>query len=46
MFTMRVLKHRNKLLREVVETFSVRLEQAPSNLLGSKMSLLVTGGLD
>lgn len=43
---MRVLKHRNKLLREVVETFSVRLGQALSNLVSSKMSLLVAGELD
>lgn len=33
MFTMRVLKRWNKLLREVVEIFSVKLGQALSILL-------------
>lgn len=40
MFTMRVFKQRNKLLREVMETFGVRLGQALSDLLESKLSLL------
>lgn len=46
MFTMRVFKQRNKLLREVMETFGVRLGQALSDLLESELSLLVAGGLD
>lgn len=46
MFTMRVLKHWNKLLREVVEMFRVRLDRALNILLESQMSLLVAEGLD
>jgi len=47
---MKVVKHRHRLPREVVdapslETFKARLDGALSNLLQLKMSLLVAGGL-
>ena len=47
-FTMRVMKHRHRLPREVVntpslETFKVRLDGALSNLIKLKMSLLTAG---
>ena len=51
-FTMRMVKHWNKLPREVVdapslETFKVRLDGALSNLIQLKMALLMAGaGLD
>ena len=50
-FTMRVVKHWNRLPREVVEspsleTFKARLDRALSNLVWLKMSLLTAGGLD
>jgi len=49
-FTVKVLKHCNGLLREVVDdpslgTFKVRLDEALSNLTELKMSLLTAGGL-
>jgi len=49
-FTMRVVKHRNRLPREVVEapsmeTFEARLDGALSNLIELKMPLLIAGGL-
>jgi len=49
-FTMRVVKHWNRLPREVVEapsleTFKARLDGALSNLVWLKMSLLAAGGL-
>jgi len=48
---MRVVKHWNRLPREVVdalflEIFKVRLDGAVSNLIELKMSLLTAGGLD
>ena len=47
---MRVVKHWNGLLREVVdapslETFKARLDGALTNLVELKMSLLTAGGL-
>ena len=50
-FTMRVVRHWNKLPREVVdapslETFKVRLDRALSNLVSWKMSLPTAGVLD
>jgi len=47
---MRVVKHRNRLPREVVEapsleTFQARLDGALSNLVWLKMSLLTAGRL-
>jgi len=49
-FTMSVVKHCNRLPREVVdapflETFKTRLDGALSNLMELKMSLLTAGGL-
>ena len=49
-FTMRVVKHWNRLPREIVEapyleTFQARLDGALSNLTKLKMSLLTAGGL-
>ena len=48
---MKVVRHWNRLPREVVddpslETFKVRLDEALSNLIQLKMSLLIAGGLD
>ncbi len=48
---MRVVEHWNRLPREVVdapslETFKARLDEALSNLISLKMSLLLAGGLD
>jgi len=48
---MRVVKHWNRLPREVVEapsleTSKARLDGALSNLVWLKMSLLMAGGLD
>jgi len=48
--TMRVVKHWNRLPREVgdapsLETFQARLDGALSNLFWLKMSLLTAGGL-
>ncbi len=50
-FTVRVVKHWNRLPREVVdapslETFKARLDGALSNLIWLEMSLLLAGGLD
>jgi len=50
-FTMRVVKHWNRLTRKVadapsLETFKVRLDRALSNLVQLKMSLLIAGSLD
>jgi len=50
-FTLRVVKHWNRLPREVVdapslETFKVRLDGALSNLIWLRMSLLIAKGLD
>jgi len=47
---MRVVRHRHRLLREVVgapslETFKARLDGALSNLIQLKMSLLTAGEL-
>jgi len=49
-FTLRVVKHWNRLPREVVEapsleTFKTRLDGALSNLVWLKMSLVTAGGL-
>jgi len=49
-FAMRVVKHRHRLPREVVdapslETFKARLDGALSNLVWLKLSLLTAGGL-
>jgi len=49
-FTVRVVKHWNRLPREVVEapsleTFQARLDGALSNLVWLKMSLLTAGGV-
>ena len=48
---MRVVRHWHRLPREVVnalslETFKVRLDGSLSNLISSKMSLLIEGGLN
>ena len=48
---MRVVKHWNRLPREVVdvpilETFKVRLDRPLNNLTSVKMSLLIAGALD
>jgi len=48
---MRLVKHRNRLPREVVdapslETFKLRLDRALCNFIWLKMSLLIAGGLD
>ncbi|KAK4825884.1 hypothetical protein QYF61_003158 [Mycteria americana] len=50
-FTTRVVKHCNRLPREVVDapsldTFKVRLDGALRNVIKLKMSLLIAGGLD
>lgn len=50
-FTMRVVRHGNRLPREVLgalslETFKVRLDGASSNLICFKMPLLRAGVLD
>ena len=50
-FMMRVVKHWNRLPREVVdvpilETFKVRLDRPLNNLTSVKMSLLIAGALD
>jgi len=50
-FTVRVVKHRHRLPREVVaapslETFKARLDGALGNLIQLKMSLFIAGGLD
>ena len=50
-FTLRVVRHRHRLPREVIdapslETFQARLDGALSNLIQLKMSLLTAGGLD
>jgi len=50
-FTMKVVKHWNKLPREAVaapslEVFKARLDGALSNLVWWKMSLLMAGGLE
>jgi len=50
-FTMRVVKHWHRLLREVVAApslavFKARLDGALSNLVSWKMSLLMAGGLE
>jgi len=50
-FTMRVVKHWNRLLREAVNSLSLavskaRLDGALSNLVWWKMSLLMAGGLE
>jgi len=49
-FTVRVVKHWNRLPRDVVHApslgiFKVRLDRALSNLMQWKMSLLIAGGL-
>jgi len=48
---MRIVKHWNRLPKEVVEapsleTFQVRLDRALSSLIQWKTSLLMAGGLD
>jgi len=48
---MRLVKHWNRLSREVMEapsleTYKARLDSALSNLVKLKMSLLTAGGLD
>jgi len=50
-FTMTVVKHWNRLPREVLdapslETCKVRLDRALSDLIQLKMYLLIAGGLD
>ena len=50
-FTMRVVKHRNRLPGEAVDVpslavFKPRLDGALSNLVWWKMSLLMAGGLE
>jgi len=50
-FTMRVMKHWNRLPREAVaalslEVFKARLDRALSNLVWWKVSLLMAGGLE
>jgi len=49
-FTLRVVEHCHRLPGEVVdapslETFQVRLDRAPSNMIQLKMSLLIAGGV-
>lgn len=46
-----VIKHRNRLLRENVdalslEVFEVGLDRSLKKLIGLKMSLVISGGLD
>jgi len=50
-FTLRVVKHWNRLAREAVdapslEVFKARLDGALSNLVSWKVSLLMAGGLE
>jgi len=50
-FTMRVVKHLNRLPREIVnapslEVFKARMDGTLSNLVWWKMSLLMAGGLE
>jgi len=51
LFTMRVVKHWNRLPREAVaapslEVFKARLDRALSNMVWWKVSLLMAGALD